>query len=219
MKRKLAHFAELETFKNVIQAPLKNAAADHPMKGAWNEKFFAIKQPIVLELGCGKGEYTVNLAEKYPDKNYIGVDIKGNRIWRGSKTAIEQGMGNVGFLRTEIENIEFFFAPDEVSEIWITFPDPQMKYKTERKRLTSPAFLDRYRKIIKPGGMLHLKTDSKFLHDYTMAVLRSQNVKINRFSADIYSEFPDDEVLQIQTHYEKIFLGQGIPITYINFNL
>jgi len=218
-KRKLQHFAELETFPNVIQAPLKEEVADHPMKGNWNKSFFKKDQPIVLELGCGKGEYTVSLAQKYPDKNYMGIDIKGNRIWRGSKTAHESGLDNVGFLRIQIERIEYFFAREEVSEIWITFPDPQIKYKTERKRLTSPAFLERYRKLVKPGGVIHLKTDSKFLYDYTLKVLKEQNIQVNRFSADIYKESPDEEVLKIQTHYEKIFLRQGIPITYINFNL
>ena len=198
---------------------MKEEVFDHPMKGNWNSRFFVKSQPIVLELGCGKGEYTVNLAAKHPEKNFIGIDIKGNRIWRGSKTAIEAGMTNVGFLRIQIERIECFFAAEEVSEIWITFPDPQIKYKTERKRLTSPAFLDRYRKIIKPGGTLHLKTDSKFLHDYTLGILESEKLKVNRFSADIYREFPDEDVLKIQTHYERIFLNQGIPITYINFNL
>lgn len=218
-KRKLQHFAELETFPNVIQAPMKNEVSNHPLKGNWNKTFFQKDQPIVLELGCGKGEYTVNLAANYPDKNYIGIDIKGNRIWRGGKTAIEQEMTNVGFLRIQIEHIEYFFAEHEVSEIWITFPDPQIKYKTERKRLTSPAFLDRYRKLLKPGGTIHLKTDSKFLYDYTLGVLKHQSIEINKSSADIYKEFPDEEVLKIQTYYEKMFLKQGIPITYINFNL
>ena len=218
-KRKLQHFAELETFQNVIQADMKNDLSMHPMKGNWNKSFFKRDRPIVLELGCGKGEYTVNLAMKYPDKNYIGIDIKGNRIWRGSKTAIENGMTNVGFSRIQIEHIEYFFAEDEVSEIWITFPDPQSKYKTEKKRLTSPDFLMRYKKIIKLGGIIHLKTDSRFLYDYTMGILKDKNIKINISSADIYKEFPDEEVLQIQTFYEKKFLAQGIPITYINFSL
>ncbi len=218
-KRKLQHFAELETFPNVVQAPMKSEVQDHDLKGNWNNTFFEKDQPIVLELGCGKGEYTVNLAAKYRDKNYIGIDIKGNRIWRGSKTSIEQGLTNVGFLRIQIEHIEYFFAKEEVSELWITFPDPQLKYKTERKRLTSPAFLDRYRKLLKPGGTVHLKTDSRFLHEYTLKILREQNIVINKFSNDIYKEFPDEEVLQIKTHYEQMFLKQGIPITYINFTL
>jgi tRNA (guanine-N7-)-methyltransferase len=203
----------------VIQAPLKDEVLEHPLKGNWNKVFFKDDQPIVLELGCGKGEYTVNLGEKFPDKNFIGIDIKGNRIWRGGKTAIELGLTNVGFLRIQIEHIEYFFEKNEVSEIWITFPDPQPKYKTERKRLTSPAFLDRYRKLLKPNGIIHLKTDSRFLFDYTLKVLKEQNLPVNKSSADIYKEFPDEEVLKIQTFYEKKFLKQGIPITYLNFNL
>jgi tRNA (guanine-N7-)-methyltransferase len=218
-KRKLQHFAELETFTNVIQAPMTKELSDHYLKGNWNKLFFKNDQPIVLELGCGKGEYTVNLAEKYPNKNYIGIDIKGNRIWRGSKTAIENEMTNVGFLRIQIEHLEYFFAANEVSEIWITFPDPQPKYKTEKKRLTSLDFLERYKKVIKPGGIIHLKTDSRFLFDYTMEILQENNVQINKFSADIYKEFPNEEVLKIQTFYEKKFLAQNIPITYINFTL
>ncbi len=218
-KRKLQHFAELDTFANVIQSPMYSEVYEHPMKGKWNEEFFGKSQPLVLELGCGKGEYTVNLAQRYGEKNFLGIDIKGNRIWRGSKTALELGLKNAGFLRIQIERIEHFFAKDEVSEIWITFPDPQPKYKTERKRLTSPAFLDRYRKLLKPGGVVHLKTDSQFLHAYTLEVLKEQGIHINLFSNDIYKDFPGDEALQIKTHYEQLFLRQGMPITYINFTL
>ncbi|MEI6815393.1 MAG: tRNA (guanosine(46)-N7)-methyltransferase TrmB [Bacteroidota bacterium] len=218
-KRKLQHFAELDTFANVIQSPMYSEVYEHPMKGKWNEEFFGKSQPLVLELGCGKGEYTVNLAQRYGEKNFLGIDIKGNRIWRGSKTALDLGLKNAGFLRIQIERIEHFFAKDEVSEIWITFPDPQPKYKTERKRLTSPAFLERYRKILKPGGVVHLKTDSQFLHAYTLEVLKEQGIHINLFSNDIYKDFPDDEALKIKTHYEQLFLRQGMPITYINFTL
>lgn len=218
-KRKLQHFAELETFPNVIQSATDFDLHDHPLKGNWNRDFFKNEQPIILELGCGKGEYTINLAKKYPDKNFIGIDIKGNRLWRGSKTALEENITNVGFLRIQIERIEYFFAPNEVSEIWITFPDPQPKYKTEKKRLTSLDFLNRYKKILKPGGIIHLKTDNKPLHDYTLEILKKQNVIPNLFSDDIYRDFPDDELLNIKTTYEKLFFAKGFPITYIRFKL
>ena len=218
-KRKLQHFAELETFPNVIQSATEYDLKDHPIKGNWNKDFFKNKQPIILELGCGKGEYTINLAQKYPDRNFIGIDIKGNRLWRGSKTALDENITNVGFLRIQIERIEYFFAPDEVSEIWITFPDPQPKYKTEPKRLTSLDFINRYRKILKPGGTIHLKTDNKPLHDYTLGILKQENIEPTKVSDDIYRDFPGDELLNIKTTYEKIFYAKGFPITYISFKL
>jgi tRNA (guanine-N7-)-methyltransferase len=218
-KRKLQHFAELGTFPNVIQSATDYDLKDHPIKGNWNKDFFKNNQPIVLELGCGKGEYSINLAKKYPDRNFIGIDIKGNRLWKGSKTALDEKITNVGFLRIQIERIEYFFAPNEVSEIWITFPDPQPKYKTEPKRLTSKEFLDRYRKILMPGGTIHLKTDNRPLHDYTLEILNQQKINPIRFSEDIYRDFPDDELLNISTTYEKLFFAKGFPITYISFRL
>ena len=176
-KRKLRNFAELETFANVIQHPYYKEQFDHPLKGKWQETFFKNNLPLTLELGCGKGEYSVGLALRHPERNYLGVDIKGNRIWRGAKTGIEDNIPNIGFLRTEIEHLNNFFLPGEVDEIWITFPDPQPNKSKAHKRLTSAEFLDRYRKILKPDGIVHLKTDSAFLFESTMEVIESQNLQ------------------------------------------
>ncbi|MBQ5980330.1 MAG: tRNA (guanosine(46)-N7)-methyltransferase TrmB [Bacteroidales bacterium] len=193
---KLRKFAENETFRCLLQPEASlvldksgNPAdglrlKDHPVKGRWNETMFATAQPIVLELGCGKGEYTIDLSKRAPDRNYIGVDLKGARLWRGAKTATEEGLPNVAFLRTRIEFIEAFFGPGEVSEIWLTFSDPQLK--SENSRLTSPLFLERYRKFLKPGGIIHLKTDSRFLHEYTMAVATENNLSVLASTTDLY---------------------------------
>lgn len=218
-KRKLQNFAELETFEHVIQHPFEKDDFDHPLKGKWASEFFKNNKPITLELGCGKGEYTVALAQKHPERNYLGVDIKGSRIWRGAKTAFEENMQNVGFIRTQIDRITNFFIPGEIDEIWVTFPDPQPQKTRIRKRLTSPPFLDRYRQILKPGGIVHLKTDSAFLFAYTEEVIAEQKLEVLRISHDIDKDFPGDELLEIRTFYEMKFRQTGVPINYVKFKL
>ena len=201
----------METFANVFQPPYE------PMAGQWRAKYFHNDNPIVVELGCGRGEYTVGLAERYPDKNFIGVDIKGARMWAGAKQAIEKGLSNVAFLRTQIEFITEFFAADEIDEIWITFCDPQMKKAT--KRLTSTYFMQRYHKIMKPNGLIHLKTDSPFLYTYTTEMLRLNPYPVLANTADLYAGelYPDARALQ--THYEKQWLDRGLSIKYIEWQL
>ena len=220
-KNKLKRFKENETFANVVQPSREElTAVNFSLKGNWGYKFFENNQPIVLELGCGKGEYTVNLARKYPDKNFIGVDIKGARFWRGAKTALEENLKNVGFLRTQIELIDLCFAEEEVDEIWITFPDPQIKYKRTKHRLTNSTFLDRYRSILKPDGVIHLKTDSEFMHGYTLGLLHGLEEEIEYAHHDIYgSDGAPDEVITIQTFYETGYLEEGKKITYVRFKL
>lgn len=220
-KNKLKRFKENETFANVIQPTRDEAVGGgFPLKGKWRSDFFKNDRPVVLELGCGKGEYTVGLAERYPHKNFIGVDIKGSRFWRGAKTAIEAGIKNAGFLRTQIELIDHLFAESEVDEIWITFPDPQIKYKRTKHRMTNPEFLARYKKILKPEGVVHLKTDSEFMHGYTLGLLQGQGHDIQYSNHNIYrNEGAPQEVTGIQTFYEKQYLELNKPITYIRFRL
>ena len=210
-KNKLKKFAEMETFSNVFQPPYT------PMAGRWRELFFHNDHPIVLELGCGRGEYSVGLAEKYPEKNFIGVDIKGARMWAGAKQAIGKGLTNAAFLRTQIEFITEFFSADEIDEIWITFCDPQMKKAT--KRLTSTYFMQRYQRIMKPGGLIHLKTDSPFLYTYTIEMLRLNPYPVLANTDDLYAsdQYPDAQALQ--THYEKQWLDRGLSIKYIEWQL
>lgn len=219
-KNKLKRFKENETFDNVIQPTREEAVSgDFEFKGNW-KSFFKNDNPIVLELGCGKGEYTVGLARMNPNVNYIGIDIKGARFWRGAKTALEEGLPNVAFLRTQIELVEHFFGAEEVSEIWITFPDPQIKYKRTKHRMTNPVFLDRYAKILKPGGYINLKTDSEFMHGYTLGLLHGLGYEIEYANHDVYKNHGSpSEVLNIQTFYEKQYLEQGKPITYVRFRL
>ncbi len=220
-KNKLKRFRENEQFENVIQ-PSREELLDNSFKwkGNWSEQFFKNNSPIVLELGCGKGEYTVALSEKYPEKNFIGVDIKGARFWRGAKTAIEENLENVAFIRTQIELIDQVFAENEVSEIWITFPDPQIKYKRTKHRLTNEEFLARYKKILKQDGLMHLKTDSEFMHGYTLGLLHGAGHEVEYAHHDIYSnDYSPKEVTGIQTFYEKQYLEKGKPITYIRFRL
>ena len=218
-KNKLKRFAENESFSNVIQPTRKEILDGFPHKGKWNE-FFKNNNPIVLELGCGKGEYTVGLAERNPNKNYIGIDIKGARFWPGAKTALDSDLSNVAFLRTQIELIDALFGAQEVSEIWITFPDPQIKYKRTKHRLTNTAFLTKYKKILKPQGILHLKTDSEFMHGYTLGLLHGLGAKIDYANHDVYHNAgAPAEVLEIQTFYEKQYLEKNKPITYIQFRL
>ncbi|MDA3818814.1 MAG: tRNA (guanosine(46)-N7)-methyltransferase TrmB [Prolixibacteraceae bacterium] len=215
-KNKLKKFADMEQFSNVLQVPFhKIKEADHVLKGRWNDDFFIEHKPIVLELGCGKGEYTTGLASISTPRNYLGVDIKGARMWKGAKYAIDNDLYNVGFLRTHIEMIGQFFAPGEVSEIWLTFPDPQMK-KT-RKRLTSTRFIELYRRFLKPGGIVHLKTDSNFQFQYTYEVIKANGFTIVDKMEDIYEEENLKPELNIKTYYEKQWLARGIKIKYISF--
>jgi tRNA (guanine-N7-)-methyltransferase len=215
-KNKLSKFADMETFSNVLQVSFGEVnQTNHPIKGNWNRDFFRNDYPIVLELGCGKGEYTVGLAEIVKDKNYIGVDIKGSRMWKGAKQALDTGLTNVGFLRTSIEIIDRFFEQGEVSEIWLTFPDPQMK--KVRKRLTSTKFIENYRRFLKPNGIIHLKTDSNFQYGYTLEMAKINGFGILNNNNDIYASDEIDAALEIKTYYEKQWLARGITIKYISF--
>lgn len=251
---KLRKFAENETFSCLLQPDSskildKSSGSagglrlkDDPIKGHWNERMFAAVQPVILELGCGKGEYTIDLSRREPSFNCIGVDIKGARLWKGAKFAAENNLPNVAFLRTRIEFIEAFFAPGEVSEIWLTFSDPQMK--SENSRLTSPLFLERYRNILRPGGIIHLKTDSRFLYEYSKAIAACNSLRVLASADDLYGSGRQsvmnslsscqegisdalcpvfslsssaDALFEVQTFYEKMFLSQGIKITYLSF--
>lgn len=212
-KDKLRRFAEVNTFNNVLQLD-----AGKPFKGNWSAGFFKNNNPVVLELACGKGEYTVNLARLFPDKNFIGIDYKGNRIWRGAKTALEEGVSNVGFLRIQIETILDYFAPAEVDEIWITFPDPQPQVSREKKRLTSPRFLEKYKQMLKPGGFVHLKTDNDGLHAYTTEKIEEAGIKLHKKTEDLYHSEHADEVLSIKTYYEKKYLEENKNINYLKFS-
>jgi tRNA (guanine-N7-)-methyltransferase len=205
-KDKLRRFAEIETFSNVLQLD-----AGKPFKGQWGREFFKNDNPVVLE-------YTVNLARMFPDKNFIGIDYKGNRIWRGAKTAIEDGVPNVAFLRIQIENLLDYFAPGEVDEIWITFPDPQPQLSREKKRLTSPRFLDKYIIILKPGGCVNLKTDNDGLHAYTAEKIDELKLNLHVKTEDLYNSEYADEVLSIKTYYEKKYLQDNKNINYLKFS-
>ncbi|MEM6721763.1 MAG: tRNA (guanosine(46)-N7)-methyltransferase TrmB [Bacteroidota bacterium] len=220
-KNKLKRFKENDTFSNVIQ-PTREEIVDQkfPLQGNWSRDFFKNDAPLVLELGCGKGEYTVALARKFPNKNFIGIDIKGARFWRGAKTAIEENLPNVAFIRTQIELIEGLFAENEVAEIWITFPDPQIKYKRTKHRLTNEAFLARYKKILTEEGSVHLKTDSEFMHGYTLGLLHGAGHEVLYANHDVYkNEGSPSEVTEIQTFYESQYLEVNKAITYIHFKI
>ena len=231
-KDKLRKFREHETFRCRGQPATSEVLnCDHPLKGNWGRDFFGNDKPIVLELGCGKGDYTVDLAERNPAFNYIGIDIKGARLWKGAKYATEHNLTNVGFLRTRIEFIEPLFAPGEVSEIWITFADPQIG--REKKRLTAPLFMNRYRNFLKPGGIVHLKTDSRYLHEYSKAMAEQNGLKILASATEIYGVDKErlyesglsslcgraavDALFEVQTFYESQYLIQGFEITYLSF--
>lgn len=220
-KNKLKRFRENETFGNVIQPTREELVENNfSMKGKWNQEYFKNDNPIILELGCGKGEYTIALAQRNPNINYIGIDIKGSRFWRGAKTAVEENLSNVAFLRTQIELIENAFASEEVSEIWITFPDPQIKYKRTKHRLTNAEFLQRYKNILKPEGIVNLKTDSEFMHGYTLGLLHGAGHEVLYANHHIYkNEGAPAEVTSIQTFYESQYLEQNKPITYIKFRI
>ena len=220
-KNKLKKFIENESFSNVVQPKREKLLSEKfNLKGNWNKLYFKNNNPIVIELGCGKGEYTVNLAKLNPNKNYIGIDVKGARFWRGAKTSLEQKLDNVIFIRTQIELIEFIFDDQEVGEIWLTFPDPQIKYQRRKHRLTNPAFLKLYKKIINNEGLIHLKTDSEFLHGYTLGILEGLDIKPLFSNHDIYknNNAPSD-VINIKTHYEKLFLETKKSISYLCFKL
>lgn len=217
-KDKLKRFKENESFTSLYQPSTEEVLGnDYFLKGKWCGEVFKNANPIVLELGCGKGEYTVALSQMRTDKNFIGVDIKGARMWKGAKFAHENNLPNVAFLRTRIEFIESCFSEGEVSEIWITFPDPQLK--KAKKRLTSPLFLERYRKFLKEDGVVHLKTDSRFLHEYTKALAEQNELPVIECNNDIYGSERADEILSIKTFYESTYLSWGLPITYISFRL
>jgi len=229
-------------FDKVIQPAIGDVSGkDHPVKGRWNKDIFKNNNPLILELGCGKGEYTVGLATRYPENNFIGIDIKGARMWRGAKTASENNLTNVAFLRTRIEFINSFFSTDEVDEIWITFPDPHQGGKNSNKRLTSPWYLNSYRMFLKNKGLIHLKTDNTELFKFTQTVVNNNQLETVFATNDLYSELINaesdslkyrsisadkrannslpDEILSIRTHYEKIFLNEGLKINYISFRL
>ncbi len=220
-KNKLKRFKENETFKNVFQPSRADLVdAEYVMKGQWRDKFFKNDHPLILELGCGKGEYTNGLAERFPQKNFIGIDIKGARFWRGAKTALENEMTNVAFLRTQIELVDKAFAENEVDEIWITFPDPQIKYKRTKHRMTNATFLERYKRILKPDGFVNLKTDSEFMHGYTLGLLHGAGHEVLYANHNVYhQEGSPKEVTEIQTYYESLYLEKEKPITYIKFKI
>lgn len=219
-KNKLARWKELESFDNVIQPEIDDVShKDHPIKGNWRKTLFKNENPLILELGCGKGEYTVGLAARFPENNYIGIDIKGARMWRGAKTANETNLPNVAFLRTRIEFINSFFAEDEVNEIWITFPDPHPGARNANKRLSSPQFLNSYRQFLKNNGIVHLKTDNTELFRYTQSLIGKNGLEFIVNTENLYSGEFSDEILAIRTHYESLFLKEGMDIKYLSFRL
>lgn len=211
-KRKLQRFAEIGTFDNVLQLDEGKI-----YKGKWKKEFFKNDNQLIIELACGKGEYSVNLGKKYPDKNFIGIDYKGNRLWVGAKMAIDNNLSNVAFLRIQIQNILDYFEKGEVDEIWITFPDPQAQSPLERKRLTNPMFLGKYKTVLKPKGTMYLKTDNDGFYEYTLEKIAEGNHKIEDQTTDVYKTHPNDEVLSIKTHYERIYLQKGKNINYVKF--
>ena len=211
-KRKLQRFNEISTFKNV-----KQLEEGKVFKGQWAKSFFNNHNPVVLELACGKGEYSVNLAKKFPDKNFIGIDYKGNRLWVGAKMALDQSIENVGFLRIQIQNLLDYFEKGEIDEIWITFPDPQAQSPLERKRLTNPTFLGKYKEVLKEGGILNLKTDNDGFYEYTLEKVEELKLFILENSTDVYQDYPNHEILNIKTHYEQIYLQKGKNINYLKF--
>lgn len=223
-KNKLKRFEEMKDFAHVVEPTLTDAqSGDFELKGKWNENFFKNDHPIVLELGCGKGEYAVGMARNYPEKNFLGLDIKGNRMWVGAKQALDEGMENVGFLRTRIEFIHVFFAPNEIDEIWLTFSDPQPN--KPKKRLTYKRYIDMYRQFLKPGGIIHLKTDSDLLYESTKEQIKTNGYAILQDSNDLYGALihnldqQTQEILGIKTHYEALFSAKGYKIKYIKFTV
>jgi tRNA (guanine-N7-)-methyltransferase len=218
-KDKLKRFAENLTFPNFFQPTIEEATGGFHLKGKWSRDFFKNDNPVVLELGCGKGEYTVALAQKYPGRNYIGIDKKGARMWRGCKTSVEEGMTNVAFIRTRIDLILSFFEKDEVSEIWITFPDPQPRMKQVKKRLTSPRFIDRYKQMLAPNGIIHLKTDNTEMYRFTLSVIEQEGYSLIYQTSDLYNSGYEGDAVEVQTFYEEKFLKEGEAIKYIQFRI
>lgn len=215
---KLERFADMEKYEHVFE-PDKVAlrTEDSSIKGQWNETFFKSNKPITLELGCGRGEYTVGLAERYPDRNFLGMDIKGARMWKGATYALNQGLKNVGFVRGRIEFVSRIFAKGEIEEIWITFPDPQPK--KAKKRLIHPSFLNNYQKFLSKNGVIHLKTDSQLLHAYLLAILNENDIEPEVVTSDLYKKQEDSEAAALKTKYEGDFLAEGKPITYVRFRI
>ncbi len=219
-KNKLQRWAEMEGFPNVVQPQLKEILnKDHALKGKWGNLHFKNNNPLILELGCGRGEYTLGLAKMYPNINFIGIDIKGARLWRGAKNALNENLSNVAFLRTRIEFIKSFFEPGEIDEIWLTFPDPQLKRRRKNKRLTNAYFLNSYLEFLKPDGIIHLKTDSHELFQYTVDLLEYNKIEILEAMDNLYSGEYKNDILSIKTYYELKFLEQRINITYLKFQL
>lgn len=218
-KKKLIRFAENLTFPHLFQLGFNQLTEGFPLKGQWHSQFFRNNHPITLELGCGKGEYTIYLAKKHPDRNHIGIDIKGARLWKGCKIAEDDGMKNVAFIRTRIQLIEYFFGPAEIDQIWITFPDPHIKDSDEHKRLTSPAYLARYRHILQPDGIIHLKTDNTGLFHYTRRMTEREGHRLLLADDDIYHSGYEGDASAITTFYEEKFLAEGITSKYIKFQL
>ncbi len=217
-KNKLKRFAELEELDRVFQPGSGFRDTDYPLKGKWCNEVFQNQRPLILELGCGRGEYSIHMGKMFPDRNFIGIDKKGARLWRGAKTSNEDQMYNTAFLRIQIEHLESFFAPGEADEIWITFPDPQPQISREKNRMTSPRFLAMYHNILKPNGKVHLKTDSEGLFNYTVDVIRQAGYRQNYITRNLYNEPDLSEILKIQTTYEKRFLKEGMNIYYLNFS-
>ena len=218
-KNKLQKFKELNNIKNTIQ-PDKKVLLNNQfaLRGEWHKEF-GNKNPIILELGCGKGEYTVQLAQKFPENNYIGIDIKGSRIWTGAKFSSQNKLDNVRFLRTQIEFLDFCFSENEITEIWITFPDPQIKYRRRKKRLTGISMLNRYKKVLKKKGFIHLKTDSQFLHGFTLGIIEEGGHVLEDSTHDLYNSGDQRSNLEITTYYENLFLKKEKAITYLRFQL
>lgn len=216
-KKKLIHFRENLTFPHLFQPRFNEIEENFRFYSRWNKEFFFNENPIILELGCGKGEYTVGLAERYHEKNFIGIDFKGARLWRGAKTVQEKEMKNVAFIRTQVDHINKFFSPGEISGIWITFPDPQPG--KERRRLTAPVFLDRYKRLLSPEGIIHLKTDNEDFYDYTLAIISQYRHILLYSTNDLYHSGFSEDVISIQTYYEKMWLEGGKRICYIKFKL
>ncbi|HZK06706.1 MAG TPA: tRNA (guanosine(46)-N7)-methyltransferase TrmB [Bacteroidales bacterium] len=218
-KRKLQRFAENDTFPHFFQPNYKQLFDGYEMKGRWAEVFFKNQNPITLELGCGKGEFTTGLAARYPERNFIGIDIKGARLWRGAKTSLEAGMQNVAFVRSSAEHLSFIFGEREVDELWITFPDPLPNKPKTKKRLTSPQFLERYRQIAKPSAIVHLKTDNDFFFEYSLEVIHEQQLPLITCTFDLDKEAGLKEVSAIRTYYEEMFRARGATIKYLKFEL
>ncbi len=218
-KDKLKRFEENKTLTSLFEPVIEDVQDKYALKGKWAIDVFKNSNPIVLELGCGRGEYTVGLAQKYPGRNFIGIDLKGARIWRGAKTACEDNILNAAFLRTRLEYLKNCFEKDEVSEIWITFPDPHLKTKKEKRRLTSAFFLEMYRHILQPDGLIHLKTDNHYLYTFTLKVIQEGRHHLIFETPDLYSDSCEEEAKDFQTFYENIFLNENMKIKYIKFSL